>query len=184
MGWNSQPTSAIILDNVVIPETNMIGKEGDGFKIAMRGLDGGRLNISSCSLGAAQASLMDAIQYTKDREQFGRSISSFQSVQFKLAEMLMYLHASRLHVRQAAQIYDEQSGGGMSSAVTAFCAMAKAFSTDKCFWIINEALQLHGGYGYLRDYRVQQFFRDARVHMILEGTNEVMKMIISKAILS
>lgn len=157
----------------------MIGNEGDGFKIAMKGLDGGRINVSSCSLGAAQASLLDSIQYVKERKQFGQSLSLFQNIQFKLAEMASQLHASRLLVRQASSIFDNSSG----PHITPFCAMAKAFATDRCFWIVNEALQLHGGYGYLKDYKVQQYFRDTRVHMILEGTNEVMKVLISRALL-
>ncbi|KAI9290629.1 acyl-CoA dehydrogenase domain protein [Neoconidiobolus thromboides FSU 785] len=178
LGWNSQPTAAVIFEDCVVPAKNLIGKEGDGFKFAMQGLDGGRINIASCSLGAAQASLELALEYSKDRKQFGRSISSFQHTQFKLAELVTSLQTSRLITRQAATLVDQKSPLG-----TSFVAMAKLQATDKCFDVINQALQIHGGYGYLYDYKLQQYLRDSRVHQILEGTNEIMRLIISRDLL-
>ncbi|KAJ1973740.1 Isobutyryl-CoA dehydrogenase, mitochondrial [Dimargaris xerosporica] len=178
MGWNSQPTRAVILEDCQVPEENLLGSLGQGFVIAMKGLDGGRINIASCSLGAAQASLEATLDYAKVRKQFQKPIAAFQNTQFKFADMIADLNASRLLVRQAAGLLDEQS-----PQATSFCAMAKAFATDKCFNICNTSLQLHGGYGYLKDYKVQQYVRDSRVHQILEGTNEVMRMIVSRAAL-
>ncbi|RUS29791.1 acyl-CoA dehydrogenase/oxidase [Jimgerdemannia flammicorona] len=178
LGWNSQPTRAVILEDCTVPAENLVGGEGQGFTIAMKGLNGGRVNIASCSLGAAQASLETALEYTKVRKQFNKPIAAFQNTQFKLAEMATALLSSRLMVRQAARMLDEGS-----AAASVYCAMAKLQSTEDCFQICDQALQLHGGYGYLKDYKVQQYFRDARVHRILEGTNEVMKVIVSREML-
>ncbi len=179
LGWNSQPTSLVILEDCRVPASNMIATEGFGFKIAMKALDGGRINIASCSLGAAQESIELATKYANDRKQFSQSLISFQYTQFKLANMLTDLTASRLFVRQAAGLLD--SGSPLS---TLYSAMAKKFATDKGFTICNEALQIYGGYGYLKDYPIQQFVRDCRVHQILEGTNEIMQVIIAKQLLS
>ncbi|KAJ3590510.1 hypothetical protein NHX12_008461 [Muraenolepis orangiensis] len=179
MGWNSQPTRALIFEDCAVPVANLLGVEGQGFNIAMRGLNGGRINIASCSLGAAQASVQLARDHLLVRKQFGETLSNNQFLQFKLAEMATKLVASRLFVRQAATALQENR----SDAAT-LCAMAKLFATDECFNICNQALQMHGGYGYLKDYAVQQFVRDSRVHQILEGTNEVMRMIVSRNLLS
>ncbi|XP_069470212.1 isobutyryl-CoA dehydrogenase, mitochondrial [Ambystoma mexicanum] len=178
MGWNSQPTRAVIFEDCAVPVTNLIGSEGQGFSIAMRGLNGGRINIASCSLGAAYASILLARDHLNVRKQFGEPLSNNQYLQFKLAEMGTRLVASRLMVRTAAQALQD----GRSDAA-ALCAMAKLFATEECFTICNEALQMHGGYGYLKDYAVQQFVRDCRVHQILEGTNEVMRMIVARNLL-
>ncbi|KAI9292602.1 acyl-CoA dehydrogenase NM domain-like protein, partial [Neoconidiobolus thromboides FSU 785] len=178
LGWNSQPTAAVIFEDCVVPAKNLIGKEGEGFKFAMQGLDGGRINIASCSLGAAQASLELAIDHAKVRNQFGKSIASFQHTQFKLAELVTSLQASRLMVRQAANLLDQKS-----ALSTSFAAMAKLHATEQCFEVINKCLQIHGGYGYLYDYKIQQYLRDARVHPILEGTNEIMRLIVSRELL-
>ncbi|KAG7171384.1 Isobutyryl-CoA dehydrogenase-like 1 [Homarus americanus] len=179
VGWNSQPTRMVIFEDCRVPASNIIGKEGQGFSIAMKGLNGGRINIASCSLGAAHASIQNAADHTKVRKQFGKPLSSFQNSQFRLAEMSTELVASRLLVRNAARALQEDH----PDAVT-LCSMAKYYATEKCFNIINEALQLHGGYGYLKDYSVQQYLRDTRVHMILEGTNEVMRILIARHVLS
>ena len=178
MGWKSQPTSAVIFDNCRIPVANRIGKEGEGFKIAMMGLDGGRLNIGACSLGGARACLEKAIAYTKERKQFGQAIADFQATQFKLADMATDLEAARLMIRSAAVAVNEKLPGATTKA-----AMAKRFATDVCFNIVNDALQLHGGYGYIKEYPIERFLRDLRVHQILEGTNEIMRVIISRQIL-
>ncbi|KAJ1649298.1 Isobutyryl-CoA dehydrogenase, mitochondrial [Dispira simplex] len=178
LGWNSQPTASVILEDCEVPTANLVGKEGEGFKIAMKGLDGGRINIASCSLGAAHASLETTIDYVQVRKQFNHTLDQFQNTQFRLADMATYLNSSRLMVRQAAQLLD--SG---SSLATSYCAMAKLYATDRCFNITNDCLQLHGGYGYLKDYKVQQFMRDSRVHQILEGTNEIMRVIVARNIL-
>lgn len=175
MGWSSQPTRMVIMEDCVVPAANMLGAPGQGFGIAMQGLNGGRINIASCSLGAAQASLRLAVEHTGVRQQFGRPLAANQAVQFKLAEMATQLHASRQTVRFAARQLDLQHPGA-----AALCAMAKLFAADQCFTVCNDTLQLHGGYGYLKDYKPQQYVRDARVHQILEGTAEVMKMIISR----
>eukprot|EP00158_Paraphelidium_tribonemae_P002312 Partr_v1_DN25274_c0_g1_i1_m16724 putative acyl-CoA dehydrogenase len=175
LGWNSQPTRAVILEDCRVPSWNLLGAEGDGFKMAMRGLNGGRVNIASCSLGAAQASIEHALAHVKIRKQFGRTLFDQQNTQFKLADMVGRLNASRLMVRQAAGMLDQNN-----PSAPAFCAMAKQFATDSCFDICNDALQLFGGYGYLKDYPVQQYLRDSRVHQILEGTNEVMRMLVAK----
>ena len=178
MGWNSQPTRTISFDNVRIPANHLLGQEGEGFKIAMKGLDGGRINIATCSVGAAQGALAQAQQYMQDRKQFGKSIASFQALQFKLADMATELVAARQMVRLAAAKLD----AGARDATT-YCAMAKRFATDAGFNVVNEALQLHGGYGYIREYPLERLLRDARVHQILEGTNEIMRVIIARRML-
>jgi alkylation response protein AidB-like acyl-CoA dehydrogenase len=179
MGWNSQPTAMVIFENVRVPAANLLGAEGDGFKIAMMGLDGGRVNISACSLGGARAALESARSYMKERRQFGKALAEFQALQFKLADMATELAAARLMVQCAAQKLDDNAADK-----TAFCAMAKRFATDAGFAVCNEALQLHGGYGYLRDFPIERILRDLRVHQILEGTNEVMRVIIARHLLS
>ena len=178
MGWNSQPTRTISFDNVRIPADHLLGREGEGFKIAMKGLDGGRINIATCSVGAAQGALNAAQQYMQDRKQFGKPIASFQALQFKLADMATDLVAARQMVRLAASKLD----AGARDAST-YCAMAKRFATDAGFTVVNEALQLHGGYGYIREYPLERLLRDARVHQILEGTNEIMRVIIARRML-
>ncbi|QTX22014.1 acyl-CoA dehydrogenase family protein [Comamonas aquatica] len=178
MGWNSQPTRVISFDNVRIPANHLLGQEGEGFKIAMKGLDGGRINIATCSIGAAQGALTQAQQYMQERKQFGKAIASFQALQFKLADMATELVAARQMVRLAASKLD----AGARDAST-YCAMAKRFATDAGFMVCNEALQLHGGYGYIREYPLERLMRDARVHQILEGTNEIMRVIIARRML-
>jgi len=178
MGWKSQPTSAVIFEDCRIPADNRIGDEGEGFKIAMQGLDGGRLNIAACSLGGARSCLEKAVDYTKERRQFGKAIADFQATQFKLADMATDLEAARLMVYQGAVAVS----AGMPDATTK-AAMAKRFATDVCFDIVNDALQLHGGYGYIKEYPIERFLRDLRVHQILEGTNEIMRVIISRQII-
>jgi len=178
MGWNSQPTAAVIFEDCRVPVSNLIGVEGDGFKIAMKGLDGGRLNIGACSIGTAQTALDAAMAYAKDRNQFGKAIASFQATQFKLADMETELEAARLLLRQAATKLDQK----MPDA-TKHCAMAKRLATDTGFNVVNQALQIHGGYGYLKDYQMERHLRDVRVHQILEGTNEIMRVIISREML-
>ncbi len=179
MGWNSQPTAAVIFEDCRVPVANRLGEEGDGFKIAMKGLDGGRLNIAACSLGGAQKCLDLAISYAQERTQFGKKIAEFQSLQFKLADMATELEASRLLLHKAASYLDR----GHPEA-TQYCAMAKRFVTDMAFRVCNEALQIHGGYGYIKEYNVERFVRDVRVHQILEGTNEIMRLIIARRLLS
>ena len=178
LGWNSQPTAAVIFEDCRIPAANRIGGEGDGFKIAMKGLDGGRVNISACSLGGARACLDAARAHMLDRKQFGKRLADFQALQFKLADMATELEAARLMTHHAARALDD----GDADA-TMYCAMAKRFATDAGFKICNDALQLHGGYGYLRDYPIERCLRDVRVHQILEGTNEIMRVIISRKLL-
>ena len=178
MGWNSQPTRVINFDNVRIPANHLLGREGEGFKIAMKGLDGGRINIATCSVGAAQGALTQAQQYMQERKQFGKPIASFQALQFKLADMATELVAARQMVRLAASKLD----AGARDAST-YCAMAKRFATDAGFNVCNEALQIHGGYGYLNDFPLERLVRDARVHQILEGTNEIMRVIIARRML-
>lgn len=178
MGWNSQPTRTISFDDVRIPLDHLLGREGEGFKIAMKGLDGGRINIATCSVGAAQGALKQAQQYMQERKQFGKPIASFQALQFKLADMATELVAARQMVRMAASKLD----AGAPDAST-YCAMAKRFATDAGFNVCNEALQLHGGYGYIREYPLERLLRDARVHQILEGTNEIMRVIIARRML-
>lgn len=178
LGWNSQPTRLVTFDKVRIPACNLLGKEGEGFKFAMKGLDGGRVNIATCSVGAAQAALALARNYVHERKQFGRELADFQSVQFKLADMATDLTAARQMVRLAAFKMDQQD-----PETPMFCAMAKRFATDVCFQVIDEALQLHGGYGYIREYPLERYLRDARVHRILEGTNEIMRLIVARRVL-
>lgn len=178
LGWHSQPTAALILDSARVPVENLVGVEGQGFKIAMTGLDGGRLNIGACSLGGAQRCLDEAVTYTKERQQFGQAIADFQNTQFTLADMATELEAARALLYLAAA---KVSAGAADK--TRFAAMAKRFATDAGSSIVDRALQLHGGYGYLQDYPIERFWRDLRVHSILEGTNQVMRMIIGRDLL-
>jgi alkylation response protein AidB-like acyl-CoA dehydrogenase len=178
MGWNSQPTAAVIFSDCPVPVANRVGAEGEGFKIAMQGLDGGRVNIAACSLGAGQAALEQALSYVDERRAFGRKLADFQALQFKLADMATDLAAARLMVWRAAAALD----AGEADA-TLHCAMAKRFATDAGFAVCNEALQLHGGYGYLKDFPLERLLRDTRVHQILEGTNEIMRVIIARRLL-
>ncbi|MGZ5989913.1 MAG: isobutyryl-CoA dehydrogenase [Rhizomicrobium sp.] len=175
MGWNSQPTAQVIFEDCRVPVGNRIGMEGEGFRIAMSGLDGGRINIGACSVGTARAALDEAMAYAKDRRQFGRAIGDFQASQFKLADMATELEASRLMIRSAAAALDRRD-----ARATMLCAMAKRFATDTGFKIANDALQLHGGYGYLKDFPAERHVRDLRVHQILEGTNEIMRVIVAR----
>lgn len=175
MGWHIQPTAQVILENCRVPAANLLGEPGEGFKMAMAGLDGGRLNISACSLGGAQAALDAALAYAGERKAFGQPIGEFQGMQFKLADMATDLEASRAFLYTAAARLD----AGTPDA-TKFCAMAKRFVTDTCFDVANEALQVHGGYGYLAEYGIEKIVRDLRVHQILEGTNEIMRHIIAR----
>ena len=177
MGWNAQPTRQVIFDGCRVPVANRLGPEGIGFKIAMAGLDGGRLNIAACSLGGGQAALDKALAYMRERKAFGRRLDAFQALQFRLADMATELEAARVFLYAAAAAYDR----GDSDA-TQRCAMAKRFGTDVGFKVANDALQLHGGYGYLSEYGVEKIVRDLRVHQILEGTNEIMRVIIARAL--
>ena len=179
MGWNSQPTAQVIFENCHVPVENLLGEEGDGFKFAMKGLDGGRLNIAACSLGTAQRAFDKALAYAGEREQFGNRISDFQAIQFKLADMATELQAARLMLYDAARALDDND-----PERTKRSAMAKRFVTDTGFNVANEALQIHGGYGYLQDYEVERMVRDLRVHQILEGTNEIMRVIIARHLLN
>jgi alkylation response protein AidB-like acyl-CoA dehydrogenase len=179
LGWNAQPTAMVIFDNVRVPVANRLGEEGEGFRIAMGGLDGGRINIGACSLGAARTCLELAREHVATRKQFDRPLNEFQSVQFKLADMAIELEAARLMIRSAAARMDAKD-----PEATAYCAMAKRFATDAGFAICNEALQLHGGYGYLKDYPIERFVRDVRVHQILEGTNEIMRVIVARRLMA
>ena len=179
LGWNSQPTAMVIFENARVPLANRLGAEGEGFKIAMMGLDGGRLNIAACSLGGARACLEAAREHMRSRTQFGKTLADFQALQFKLADMATELEAARLMVHRAA---DALERGDPEASL--HCAMAKRFATDAGFRICNEALQLHGGYGYIRDYPVERILRDLRVHQILEGTNEIMRVIIARKLLA
>ncbi|TDE40367.1 acyl-CoA dehydrogenase family protein [Antarcticimicrobium sediminis] len=179
MGWRSQPTAQVQFDDCKIPAGNLIGTEGDGFKYAMMGLDGGRLNISACSLGAAQTALNLTLAYMGDRKAFGKSIDQFQALQFRLADMEIELQAARTFLRQAAWKLDQ----GAPDA-SKFCAMAKKFVTEAGSKIVDQCLQLHGGYGYLADYGIEKLVRDLRVHQILEGTNEIMRMIVARHMLA
>lgn len=175
LGWKSQPTAAVIFENCRVPVANRIGEEGEGFRIAMKGLDGGRLNIAACSVGGARFCLEQAVAYTTERKQFGKPLNAFQALQFKLADMATELDAARLMLHRAAASLDAGS-----PEATAHCAMAKRFATDAGFQVVNEALQLHGGYGYIKEYPIERIFRDLRVHQILEGTNEIMRVIIAR----
>ena len=175
MGWNAQPTAIVQFDDCRVPVTNLLGEEGAGFRYAMAGLDGGRLNIAACSLGGARLALETAQDYVATRKQFGRPIGEFQALQFRLADMATDLEAARLMVLRGAWAIDNDH-----PEKTKWCAMAKRLATDACFQIADEALQLHGGYGYLKDYPLERIVRDLRVHRILEGTNEIMRVIIAR----
>jgi alkylation response protein AidB-like acyl-CoA dehydrogenase len=179
LGWNAQPTRQITFDNVKVPIENLLGNEGDGFSMAMKGLDGGRINIATCSIGTAQQALNISMEYMKEREQFGKPIAAFQGLQFKLADMATELVAARQLVRLAAYKLDKND-----PEKTAYCAMAKRFATDIGFQICDAALQIHGGYGYIKEYPLERHFRDVRVHQILEGTNEIMRVIIARRLLA
>ena len=178
MGWKNQPTRVVAFDQCIAPFENIVGKPGDGFKIAMQGLDGGRINIASCSLGAARFCIDKSIAYINERKQFGKFLKEFQNIQFKIADMITDYNAARLMVHEAAKALDNKQ-----SDTTLRSAMAKKFATDVCYNICNEALQIHGGYGYLSEYGIEKMVRDCRVHQILEGTNEIMKVIISRNII-
>jgi alkylation response protein AidB-like acyl-CoA dehydrogenase len=178
MGWSSQPTAAVLFDDCRTPVANRLGGEGEGFRIAMAGLDGGRINIAACSVGTARAALEAAKAYLKERKQFGQTLSEFQALQFRLADMATELEAARLMMYRAAAALDTGD-----PEATMYCAMAKRFATDVGFKVCNEALQLHGGYGYLKDFPLERHVRDVRVHQILEGTNEIMRMIIARRLL-
>ena len=179
MGWKAQPTRSVIFDNCRVPAENLVGEEGIGFKIAMAGLDGGRLNIGACSLGAAQSAVDKSMRYMSERKAFGKTIDQFQALQFKLADMATELEAARTFLYSAASAYDRQD-----PKTTERCAMAKRFATDTGFNVANDALQLFGGYGYLADYGIEKIVRDLRVHQILEGTNEIMRLIVARSLLS
>lgn len=179
MGWNSQPTRAVTFENVVIPASHLLGEEGQGFVFAMKGLDGGRINIATCSVGTAQQALNQAARYIQERKQFGKPLAQFQALQFKLADMATELVAARQLVRYAASKLDRNDPDA-----TAYCAMAKRFATDVGFQVCDQALQLYGGYGYIKEYPMERHFRDVRVHQILEGTNEIMRLIIARRLLS
>ncbi|ESO89255.1 hypothetical protein LOTGIDRAFT_229142 [Lottia gigantea] len=178
VGWNSHPIRAVIFEDCKVPVSNRIGEEGEGFTIAMRGLNGGRINVASCSLGGAHASMEHVRNHFKVRKQFGQTLENFQYLQFMFADMAAALLASRLLVRNAAEALDNTAPNAVP-----LCSMAKLFATEECFKICNQALQMFGGYGYLKEYPVQQYFRDSRVHCILEGTNEMMRLLVSRDIL-
>jgi alkylation response protein AidB-like acyl-CoA dehydrogenase len=179
MGWNAQPTRAVIFENARVPVTNRLGDEGIGFKIAMAGLDGGRLNIAACSVGGAQAALDKALAYMGERHAFGRRLDEFQALQFRLADMATELEVARTFLWRAAAALDRNDADA-----TTLCAMAKRFATDVGFEVANQALQLHGGYGYLSEYGIEKIVRDLRVHQILEGTNEIMRLIVARSLLA
>ena len=178
MGWNAQPTRAVIFENARVPVANRLGDEGIGFKIAMAGLDGGRLNIAACSLGGAQSALDKSLAYMKERKAFGKRLDEFQALQFKVADMATELEAARTFLWRAASALDAKTADA-----SMLCAMAKRFATDVGFDVANDALQLHGGYGYLAEYGIEKIVRDLRVHQILEGTNEIMRVIISRKLI-
>jgi alkylation response protein AidB-like acyl-CoA dehydrogenase len=178
MGWNAQPTRAVMFEGARIPVENLLGGEGSGFKIAMAGLDGGRLNIAACSLGGAQCALDKALAYMSSRKAFGRRLDEFQALQFRLADMATALEASRAFLWRAAAALDRKD-----PEATRLSAMAKRFVTDACFDVANQALQLHGGYGYLAEYGIEKIVRDLRVHQILEGTNEIMRLIVARSLI-
>jgi acyl-CoA dehydrogenase len=178
LGWNASPTAQVMFDNVKVPVANRVGAEGDGFRFAMAGLDGGRLNIGACSLGGAQRCLDEAVKYTKERQQFGQPIADFQNTQFMLADMVTDLEAARALLYMAAA---KVTAGAPDKS--RFSAMAKRLATDSGSKVVNDALQLFGGYGYLKDYPIERFWRDLRVHSILEGTNQVMRMIVGRDLL-
>jgi alkylation response protein AidB-like acyl-CoA dehydrogenase len=177
MGWNAQPTRAVVFENVRVPVENRLGEEGVGFKIAMAGLDGGRLNIAACSLGGAQSAFDKALAYMKQRKAFGKRLDEFQALQFRLADMATGLEVSRTFLWRAAAALDRKEANA-----TQLCAMTKRFVTDTGFDIANQALQLHGGYGYLAEYGIEKIVRDLRVHQILEGTNEIMRLIVARSL--
>ncbi|WP_447928971.1 acyl-CoA dehydrogenase family protein [Vreelandella sp. EE27] len=179
MGWNSQPTRMVTFEDVRVPESHLLGSEGEGFKIAMKGLDGGRINIATCSIGTAQQALNMACDYMRERKQFGKRLAEFQALQFRVADMVTELTAARQLVRMAATRLD----AGHADAST-YCAMAKRFATDVGFKVCDEALQLYGGNGYIKEYPLERFVRDTRVHRILEGSNEIMRLIISRRVLA
>ncbi len=179
MGWNAQPTRMITFEDVKVERAWLLGEPGDGFKMAMQGLDGGRINIATCSIGTAQQALNTARNYMQEREQFGKPLAAFQALQFKLADMATELVAARHLVRLAAFKLDNND-----TDRTTYCAMAKRFATDVGFSVCNEALQLHGGYGYIKEYPLERHMRDVRVHQILEGTNEIMRLIIGRRLLA
>jgi len=179
MGWHAQPTRQVIFEECRIPVENLVGEEGQGFKIAMAGLDGGRLNIGACSLGGAQAALEKAIAYAAERKAFGKPINDFQSLQFKLADMATSLEAARVMLYSAAAAYDRQD-----PETTMRCAMAKRFASDTGSQVVDDAIQIHGGYGYLHEYGVEKLARDLRVHRILEGTNEIMRLIVARKLIA
>nr|WP_241264042.1 acyl-CoA dehydrogenase family protein [Bowmanella dokdonensis] len=179
MGWNAQPTRLVTFENVRVPRENLLGEEGQGFKFAMQGLDGGRINIATCSIGTAQQALNTAKAYMHERQQFGKPLAAFQALQFKLADMNTDLVAARQMVRLAAFKLDNND-----PEKTAYCAMAKRFATDVGFRVCDEALQIHGGYGYISEYPLERHVRDVRVHQILEGTNEIMRLIIARRLLA
>lgn len=178
MGWNAQPTRMITFDNVMVDESSLLGAEGEGFRLAMQGLDGGRVNIAICSVGTAQQALETAATYIQEREQFGKPVGAFQAIQFKMADMATELVAARQLVRLAAWKLDCND-----KDKTTYCAMAKRFATDTGFMVCNEALQVHGGYGYIKEYPLERHVRDVRVHQILEGTNEIMRVIIGRRLM-
>jgi alkylation response protein AidB-like acyl-CoA dehydrogenase len=177
MGWNAQPTRQVIMENVRVPAENLLGEIGAGFKIAMSGLDGGRLNIGACSIGGAQSAIEKSIAYMNDRQAFGKKLAEFQALQFRLADMATTLEAARTLLWRAAAALDRKAQNA-----TQLCAMAKRFATDTGFDVANDALQLHGGYGYLSEYGVEKIVRDLRVHQILEGTNEIMRVIVARGL--
>jgi alkylation response protein AidB-like acyl-CoA dehydrogenase len=179
MGWRNLPTTMVFFENVRVPVTNRIGAEGQGFKIALNALNGGRINIAACSLGGARTCIQLARNYMLERTQFKQKLADFEALQFKLADMMTDLEASRLMVQRAAVSLDNKDPGAIMH-----CAMAKRMATDLCFNICNQAMQLHGGYGYIREYPIERFFRDLRVHQILEGTNEIMRLIVSRLMLN
>ncbi|OQW53105.1 MAG: acyl-CoA dehydrogenase [Proteobacteria bacterium SG_bin9] len=178
MGWNAQPTRAVIFENARVPVANRLGEEGIGFKIAMAGLDGGRLNIAACSLGGAQSALDKSLDYMKERKAFGKRLDEFQALQFKVADMATELEAARTFLWRAASALDAKTPDA-----SMLCAMAKRFATDVGFEVANDALQLHGGYGYLAEYGIEKIVRDLRVHQILEGTNEIMRVIVARKLI-
>jgi butyryl-CoA dehydrogenase len=177
MGWNAQPTRAVTFQDVRVPASDLLGPEGSGFKIAMTGLDSGRLNIAACSLGGAQKAFDKALAYMRERRAFGKRLDEFQALQFRLADMATDLEASRALLWRAAAALDRKAPDA-----TQLVAMAKRFVTDTCFNVANQALQLHGGYGYLAEYGIEKIVRDLRVHQILEGTNEIMRLIVARGL--
>jgi alkylation response protein AidB-like acyl-CoA dehydrogenase len=178
MGWNAQPTRSVTFEDARVPVGSRLGDEGSGFKIAMAGLDGGRLNIAACSLGGAQAALEKSLAYMHERKAFGKRLAEFQALQFRVADMAIELEAARTLVWRAASALDQREQNA-----TMLCAMAKRFATDVGFEIANQALQLHGGYGYLSEYGIEKIVRDLRVHQILEGTNEIMRLVVARGLM-